>query len=74
MVLKAISIDGSSKMAVVDENMNARDSCMVLAEKNHQNFGPNWTLVERLDDFELGKIPTFMFVFTKLISQNVVAT
>ena len=53
--MKAISIDGSSKMAVVDENMNSRDVCEILAEKNHQNFGPNWTLVERLDDFELGK-------------------
>ena len=53
--MKAISIDGSSKMAVVDENMNSRDVCEILAEKNHQNFGPNWTLVERLDDLELGK-------------------
>lgn len=58
--MKAISIDGSSKMAVVDENMDARDACMILAEKNHQNFGPNWTLVERLEDFELG-----MYVRTK---------
>jgi len=54
--VKAISIDGSHKMAVVDETMDACDVCMILAEKNHQNFGPNWTLVERLEDFELGKI------------------
>ena len=53
--MKAISVDGSSKMAVVDEQMDARDVCMILAEKNHQNFGPNWTLVERLEDFELGE-------------------
>jgi len=52
--VKAISVDGSSKMAVVDEQMDARDVCMVLAEKNHQSFGPNWTLVERLEDLELG--------------------
>ena len=60
--MKAISIDGSSKMAVVDETMNARDVCMILAEKNHQNFGPNWTLVERLEDFELGKISIHKYV------------
>jgi len=42
-------------MAVVDEQMDARDVCVILAEKNHQNFGPNWTLVERLEDLELGK-------------------
>jgi len=54
--VKAISIDGSSKMAVVDGSMDARDVCMILAAKNHQDFGPNWTLIERLEDFELGKI------------------
>jgi len=54
--VKAISIDGSSKMAVVDGSMDARDVCMILAAKNHQDFGPNWTLIERLKDFELGKI------------------
>jgi len=54
--VKAISIDGSSKMAVVDETMDAHDVCMILTAKNHQDFGPNWTLVQQLKDFELGKI------------------
>ena len=60
--MKAISVDGSSKMAVVDEQMDARDVCIILAEKNHQNFGPNWTLVERLEDLELGEKRSLIFV------------
>ena len=55
MIVKVINNDGSSKMVLINEEMDARDVCMMLAEKNHQNFEPNWTLVERLEDFELGR-------------------
>lgn len=55
MVLKAHNIDGSTKMVAIHEGMNVRDVCILLAERNHQELGPNWTLVERLSDLHLGK-------------------
>lgn len=54
MVLKVYNIDGSTKMVAVHEAMNVRDVCILLAERNHQDMGPNWTLVERLADLHLG--------------------
>ena len=56
MIVKVINDNGSSKMVLITEQMDAYDVCMMLAEKNHENFEPNWTLVERLEDFELGSI------------------
>ena len=56
MIVKAVYDDGSSKMVLINEEMNAYDVCMMLAKKNHQNIKPNWTLVERLEDFELGNV------------------
>ncbi len=55
MVLKVQNVDGSTKMVAIHEAMNARDVCILLAERNHQEVGPNWTLVERLADLHLGK-------------------
>ncbi len=55
MVLKVHNVDGSTKMVAIHEAMNARDVCILLAERNHQEVGPNWTLVERLADLHLGK-------------------
>lgn len=54
MVLKAHNVDGSTKMVAIHEGMNVRDVCILLAERNHQEIGPNWTLVERLTDLHLG--------------------
>lgn len=54
MVLKVHNIDGSTKMVAVHESMNVRDVCILLAERNHQEMGPNWTLVEKLTDLHLG--------------------
>ena len=54
MVLKVYNIDGSTKMVAIHETMNARDVCILLAERNHQQMGPNWTLVERLSELHLG--------------------
>ena len=51
-------------MVLINEEMDARDVCMMLAEKNHQNFEPNWTLVERLEDFELG---SYSVMFMQLL-------
>ena len=53
-MLKVHNIDGSTKMVAVHETMNVRDVCILLAERNHQEMGPNWTLVERLADLHLG--------------------
>lgn len=48
-------MDGSTKMVAIHEVMNARDVCILLAERNHQEIGPNWTLVEKLTDLYLGE-------------------
>jgi hypothetical protein len=53
MVLKVHNVDGSTKMIAIHEQMNARDVCILLAERNHKPIGPNWTLVERLADLHL---------------------
>ena len=41
-------------MAITD-GMNARDVCFLLAERNHQEQGPNWTIVEKIPDLYLGR-------------------
>ena len=56
MMVKVIHDNGFSKMIVINEHMNAYDVCVMLAEKYHEKFEPNWTLVERLEDFGLGSI------------------
>jgi hypothetical protein len=53
MVLKVHNVDSSTKMIAIHEQMNARDVCILLAERNHKPIGPNWTLVERLTDLHL---------------------
>ena len=55
MVLKAYNVDGSTKMVAVTEDMTSRDVCFLLAERNHQEIGPNWTIVERIPDLYLGQ-------------------
>ena len=55
MVLKVHNVDGSTKMVAIHESMNSRDVCILLAERNHQEIGPNWTLVEKLTDLYLGR-------------------
>ena len=47
-------MDGSAKMVEVHASMSAKDLCILLAKKNHEEMGPNWTLVERLTDLHLG--------------------
>lgn len=42
-------------MVAIHETMTSKDVCILLAERNHQEMGPNWTLVERLSDLHLGK-------------------
>ena len=54
IVLKAHNVDGSTKMVAVHEGMTARDMCVMLAERNHQELGPNWTVVEKIPDLHLG--------------------
>lgn len=66
MIVKVISDDGSTKMVMINEKMNACDICITLAEKHHQTFEPNWTLVERLEDFELGSDFRYLFPLTIL--------
>ena len=56
MIVKVINNDGSSKMVLINGQMDTHDVCMMLAEKNHQSLDPNWTLMERLEDFELCNI------------------
>ena len=55
MVLKVHNVDGSTKMIAIHEQMNARDVCILLAERNHKSIGPNWTLVEKLSELHLGE-------------------
>lgn len=55
MVLKVHNVDGSTKMIAIHEQMNTRDVCILLAERNHKPIGPNWTLVEKLNDLHLGE-------------------
>ena len=55
MVLKVHNVDGSTKMIAIHEGMNVRDVCILLAERNHKQVGPNWTLVEKLVDLHLGE-------------------
>lgn len=56
VVLKIYDINMSYKMVVIDENMNSRSVCSVMAEKNHQIPGPNWCLVESLGTLGLERI------------------
>ena len=56
MVLKVHNVDGSTKMIAIHEQMNTRDVCILLAERNHKPIGPNWTLVERLTELHLGEL------------------
>lgn len=42
------------KTVAITEGMTARDVCFLLAEKNHQDLGPNWTIVEKIPDLHLG--------------------
>jgi len=49
------NVDDSTKIVAIHETMNAKDMCILLAEGNHQQMGPNWTLVERLGYLNLGK-------------------
>lgn len=53
VVLKVFSIDGSSKMVAIHNGMNSRDVCLLLAERNHLDIGPNWTVVENITDLQL---------------------
>ena len=55
MVLKVYNVDGGAKMVAIHAGMSAKDVCILLAERNHQEMGPNWTLVERLTDLHLGE-------------------
>lgn len=43
-------------MVAIHEGMTARDVCVMLAERNHQDLGPNWTIVEKIPDLHLGEI------------------
>lgn len=64
MVLKVYNIDGSTKMVAVHESMNVRDVCILLSERNHQQMGPNWTLVERLTDLHLGRhVCVYIYIY-----------
>ena len=42
-------------MVAITDGMNARDVCFLLAERNHQEQGPNWTIVEKIPDLYLGR-------------------
>ena len=42
-------------MVAITDGMNARDVCFLLAERNHQEQGPNWTVVEKIPDLHLGR-------------------
>ena len=53
IVLKAHNVDGSTKMVAIHEGMTARDACILLAERNHQDMGPNWTIIEKIPDLHL---------------------
>ena len=66
MVLKVHNVNGSTKMVAIHEAMNARDVCILLAERNHQEIGPNWTLVEKLTDLYLGMCMNVIVWCTKL--------
>ena len=65
MIIKVINEDGSSKMVTINKEMEAYDVCMMLAEKNRKNFEPTWTLVERLEDFDLCNV-NFLHLFTAI--------
>ena len=42
-------------MIAIHGGMSAREVCFMLADRNHQDLGPNWTIVEKLTDLHLGK-------------------
>ena len=46
-------------MVAIHEGMTARDACVLLAERNHQDMGPNWTIIEKIPDLHLGEKSTF---------------
>ena len=48
-------------MVAIHEGMTARDACVLLAERNHQDMGPNWTIIERIPDLHLGEKSKFFF-------------
>lgn len=55
LFVKAFSADGASKSLLVDERMTCGHVTRLLADKNHVQMEPNWSLVEHLTDLHMGK-------------------
>jgi amyloid beta A4 precursor protein-binding family B protein 1-interacting protein len=55
VAIKVFNNDGSNKTVVVEEGMSAAVVCYLLVTKNHFEESPNWTIIERLGDVNLGE-------------------
>lgn len=50
LFIKAFTIDGSTKSLLVDEKMACGYVTRLLADKNHVQMDPKWTIVEHIPD------------------------
>lgn len=55
LFVKAFSDDGASKSLLVDERMTCGHVTRLLADKNHVQMEPIWSLVEHLTDLQMGE-------------------
>lgn len=56
VAVKVFNNDGSNKTVVLEEGMSAAVACYLLVTKNHFEESPNWALIERLGDVNLGEL------------------
>ena len=54
LTLRAYNMDGSSKTVPVEPKQTAWEVCQVLVEQNLYKTGSDWTLVEHIDDLQIG--------------------
>ena len=67
LVVKVLCEDGSSKMLIIEESMTAQDVCDVMATKTHRARDPNYCIVEKLADLNIGNIFIMIFLKTSLL-------
>ncbi|XP_034670873.1 ras-associated and pleckstrin homology domains-containing protein 1 isoform X2 [Drosophila subobscura] len=56
LFVKAFTVDGASKSLLVDERMVCGHVTRLLADKNHVQMHPHWSLVEHLVDLQMERL------------------
>jgi amyloid beta A4 precursor protein-binding family B protein 1-interacting protein len=56
LLVQVFTSDGSAKSLLVDEKMNVGQVTRLLAEKNHVQLDPKWSLVELVPDLYMERV------------------